>query len=63
MEKLSDGRVWRNSQELRGVRSQLVAALNRNVDGAEEPLDLKTISNLIQVCDQAIHTEVGHEPC
>ena len=53
---------WRNSAQLRGVRSQLVAAINACTDGATVDLDIRSARNLVEVCDQAIHTEVGHEP-
>lgn len=51
---------WRNSQQLRGVRSQLVVAINTSEDGAYAQVDLKTARNLLEVCDQAIQTEEGH---
>lgn len=52
---------WRNSKELAGVRSQLKAAINACDDGAYVTLDLKSACNLLEICDQAIHTEKGHE--
>lgn len=54
--------AWRDSRSLAGVRSQLVAAVRNCDDGAYVTLDMKTALNLIEVCDQAIHTEKGHEP-
>lgn len=54
--------LWRNSNQLRGVKSNLTAALNQNKDGAYVQLDTKMVRNLIEICDQAIHTEEGHEP-
>lgn len=53
---------WRNSRQLAGVRSQLVAAINACTNGAYVELDIRSARNLIQVCDQAIRTEQGHEP-
>ena len=52
----------RNSAQLRGVRSQLVAAINCSSDGAYAQVNLTTARSLVEVCDQAIRTEVGHEP-
>lgn len=53
---------WRNANQLRGVASQLTAALRSCTDGAYVELDIKTARNLLEICSQAIHTEVGHEP-
>jgi hypothetical protein len=53
---------WRTSAQLRGVRSQLTQAVNACMDGAYVTLDIKSARNLLEVCDQAIHTEEGHEP-
>jgi hypothetical protein len=52
--------TWRDSRSLAGVRSQLVAAINACDDGAYVQVDMSTARNLVQVCDQAIHTEEGH---
>jgi hypothetical protein len=52
--------TWRGSNQLRGVRSQLQAALNACTNGAWVELDIKTAKNLIEICDQAIYTEEGH---
>ncbi len=52
--------TWRNAKRLGGVRSQVVAAINRCMDGAQVELDIKTARNLVEVCDQAIHTEDSH---
>lgn len=54
-------RTWRNSRQIKGVRSQLVGELNANTDGAYVTIDIKTARNLVEICDQAIHTEEGHE--
>lgn len=53
-------RVWRSSTQLRGVKSRVTAAINVCSDGAYVEIDLKTARNLLEVCDQAIHTEKGH---
>ena len=53
---------WRNSAQLRGNRSQLVVALRACNDGARVWIDVKLAMNLIEICDQAIHTEAGHGP-
>jgi len=60
--QLWDGRSWRNARELRGVRSQAVAALNACDNGAYAEIDLKTLRNLIEVCDQALHIEQEINP-
>lgn len=52
---------WRNSKQIAGVRSQLKAALNHCTNGAEVMVDIKTVRNLLEICDQAMHTEMGHE--
>ena len=54
--------VHRNSAQLRGVRAQVVGAINHCTDGADVVLDIRSARNLVEVCDQAIRTEVGHEP-
>ena len=54
--------VHRNSAQLRGVRAQVVGAINHCRDGADVVLDIRSARNLVEVCDQAIRTEVGHEP-
>ena len=57
---------WRNSRQLAGVRSRLQAAINEHDATAYSEgvtLDFKTARNLLEVCDQAIYTEKGHEPC
>jgi hypothetical protein len=51
---------WRNSAQLRGVRSQVQAAINACTDGASVALDLTTALNVIEVIKQAEHTETGH---
>jgi hypothetical protein len=53
-------RPWRSSRSLAGVRAQLVGAINQCEDGAHVLVDYKTAKNLVEVCDQAIHTERGH---
>jgi hypothetical protein len=58
--KASTKLVWRNSRQIRGVRSQLQAALNACTNGSTIELDITTARNLIEVCLQAEHTEEGH---
>lgn len=53
-------RVWRHSQQLRGVRSILTRDINLCTDGATVTVDWKTAQNLIEIIDQAIHTEEGY---
>jgi hypothetical protein len=45
----------------RGVRAILKRDINLCFDGAYVQIDYKTAQNLLEVCDQAIHTEEGHE--
>jgi hypothetical protein len=52
--------VWRNSNQIKGVRAQLVGAINACTNGAKIELDIKSARNLVEICDQAIHTEEGH---
>lgn len=51
---------WRNSRQIRGVRAQLMAAINSCENGAQIELDIRSARNLIEVCDQVIHTEERH---
>ena len=51
---------WRTSNQIRGVRAQLVVAIRASEDGAHAMVDLKNAQNLIEICDQAMHTEQGH---
>jgi hypothetical protein len=53
---------WRQSRQIQGVRSQLVAALNCCDDGAYVSVDIRTARNLIEVCDQAIHMKTEWVP-
>lgn len=59
---LTPASKWRTAQQIRGVRAMLKRDLNACADGAAVQIDLKTARNLIEVCDQAIHTETEHEP-
>ena len=52
---------WRSSKQIAGVRAIAVAAYNASDDGAEAVISLKALSNLIEICDQAAHTERAHE--
>lgn len=54
-------KLWRSSRQIKGVRSQLTSAINCCEDGAYVTIDFKTARNLQEICDQAIHTEEGHE--
>lgn len=54
-------RRWRNSQQIAGYQRLLAGAVaGRN--GAEIVIDLKTAKALIEICEQAAHTERNHEP-
>lgn len=52
---------WRGVNSLRGVKSALTRARNSSEDGATCEVPLGLIATLIEVLDQAIHTEEGHE--
>lgn len=54
-------RPWRTSRELAGVRAQGIAALRACRNGATAEIDLKSLENLIEACEQAMQTERGHE--
>jgi hypothetical protein len=58
--KATEAPPWRNSAQIRGVKSQLTIAINLSENGAYAEVDLKTARNLLEICDQAIHTEEGH---
>ena len=51
---------WRDSRQISGVRARAVAAYNACSDGATASVELKTLRNLIDICDQAAWTEKGH---
>jgi hypothetical protein len=54
---------WRNSFQIRGTMSQLIYALSRPRGQYDRvQIDEKVAKNLLEICHQAIHTEVGHEP-
>jgi hypothetical protein len=53
--------TWRSSAELKGVRAQIVAAINACDNGAYVTLDIRSARNAVEVCNQAIHTEEGHD--
>jgi len=52
---------WRGSAQIRGIKSQLTAAIASCHDGAYVQLHYKTAQNLAEICDQAAHTEEGQE--
>lgn len=53
--------IWRNSKQIMGVRSIAVAAFNKCSNGSDVTIDITSLRNLIEVCDQAATTERGHE--
>jgi hypothetical protein len=53
-------RKWRGSASLKGYRSRLVRALNAPNDGETVQLEIRTTKALLEILDQAIHTEEGH---
>lgn len=55
-------RKWRNSHQLAGVQSQVQRAINTCKDGAYVEIDYKTALNVIDIIEQAKHTEIAHEP-
>lgn len=59
MTKLKEAKAkpWRNSNQLRGIRSQLQRAITSSSDGAYIEVDNKTAYNLLEICDQCIQTE------
>lgn len=55
-------RKWRNSRQITGYQRLLAGAVAGCRDGAEVVIDLKTAKALIEICEQAAHTERNHEP-
>lgn len=41
-------------RQIRGMKSQLTAAINQSDDGAYATMDIKTARNLQEICDQLI---------
>lgn len=58
--EMSEVKNWKTSRQLRGYRANLVRAINGCTDGAEITLDIEAAKKLVEIIDQAIHTEVGH---
>jgi hypothetical protein len=52
--------TWRTSNQLKGNRANLVGAINACTNGATVEIDIKLARNLVEILDQAIHTEEGH---
>lgn len=50
------------SAQIRGYRAQLVGAINACTNGAQIELDITTARRIVEILDQAIHSEEGHEP-
>jgi hypothetical protein len=46
--------VVRSVEQIRGVRSNLVTAINQSLDGAYAQVDLKAARSSVEVCDQLI---------
>lgn len=59
---LDKNHTWRTSKQIKGTRVNLVGAINACDDGANVVIDIKLARNLVEICDQAIHTEKNHEP-
>lgn len=56
-----DKRKWRDSRQIQGYVNLLRGAIRHNRNGAHIDVDLKTAEALIEICEQAIHTERNHE--
>jgi hypothetical protein len=46
--------VVRSVEQIRGVRSNLVTAINQSLDGAYAQVDLKAARSSVEACDQLI---------
>lgn len=53
---------WRSSRQIAGIRAQAVAALRQSRNGSDATIDTTSLAALIDICDQAIHTERAQEP-
>lgn len=54
---------WRNAKQIKGHRANLVGFINANRDGSMVEIDYSTAKALVEILDQAIHTEEGQEKC
>lgn len=52
---------WRNERQIRGIQSHLQGAINASDNGATGEVDLATLRAAVEICEQAQHTEQGHE--
>lgn len=51
---------WRSEPQLRGVQSQVQRGINSCEDGATVEIDVATAHAVIEIIEQARHTENGH---
>lgn len=53
--------TWRDSRSIAALKAKLQAAIHRTPDGTRVAIEFGTAQSLLEICDQAIHTERGHE--
>lgn len=53
--------TWRNSVQIKATRKVLSDAIELNSYKNTVHIHIKTAKNLLEICDQAVHTEEGHE--
>lgn len=51
---------WRNERQLRGIQANVQGGLNACIDGATVEIDYTTAKAVIEIIEQARHTELGH---
>lgn len=51
---------WRGERELRGIQANVQGAINGCRDGAYVDLDYKTAKAVVEIIEQARHTEIQH---
>lgn len=51
---------WFTSAQIRGYMAHLKYAIEHSPDGAYAQLDLTTSKRLLEICQQAKHTEEGY---
>lgn len=53
--------TWKSARQIAGYKAQVQGALNTDRTGSEIAIDIATARALVEICDQAIHTEEGHK--
>lgn len=48
---------WRSTASLEGTKGMLTRAINASTDGATVTLAIGNARSLVEICDQALHTE------